>query len=256
MKQDQNPEILPPEEVEVPAPNVQIPKTKSVVTYSLLGLSIFIYLLQLGSEFFFGIDLPAAYGMKFNSLIEEGQFWRLLTPMLLHGSIIHLAFNMYALSMLGRRTERFFGHYRFLALYIISGFAGNILSMTLTQAASLGSSTAIFGLLGAEGVFVYQHRATLGKRAKQALQQIIQVAVINLLIGLSPGIDNWGHIGGLLGGSVFAWLAGPVLKIGGLPPFQRVEDARTPKEIALVFSALTLLLVVLAGGIIYLRAQN
>lgn len=256
MIQDQHPAPAPQEEIQPPSPRVQSPQTKPVVTYTLLGISIFVYLLQLGSELIFDIDLPAAYGIKYNPLIEAGQFWRLLTPMFLHGSIIHLSFNMYALHILGRRIERFFGHYRFLALYTISGFAGNILSMLLSESASLGSSTAIFGILGAEGVFVYQHRAILGERAKQALQQILQVAVINLLIGLSPGIDNWGHVGGLLGGVAFTWLAGPVLQFSGLPPFQRIEDVRSPSTVTLVFGALTLLLAALSMGIVYLRVTN
>jgi len=254
--QDQQPAPVSPAETFPPPQRIQLPQTTPVVTYTLLGISIFVYLLQLGSQLIFDFDWPAAYGVKYNPLIEAGQFWRLLTPLLLHGSILHLAFNMYALYVLGRRIERFFGHYRFLALYTIGGFAGNILSMLFTSAASLGSSTAIFGLLGAEGVFIYQHRAILGERAKQALQQIIQVAVINLLIGLSPGIDNWGHVGGLLGGATFTWLAGPLLQIGGLPPFQRIEDARPPRTVSLVFGALTILLAALAGGIIYLRVKN
>ena len=247
---------VPSTQPETPSPRVYFPHVQPLVTYILLGLTVLVYILQVGSEFFLGLDLPAAYGVKYNPLIEAGQYWRLLTPMLLHGSLIHLGFNMYALYILGRRLENFFGHYRFLALYLISGFAGNILSMLLTKEASLGSSTAIFGLLGAEGVFIYQHRELLGNQAKHALRQIIQVAAINLVIGLSPGIDNWGHVGGLLGGVAFIWLAGPVLQVGGIYPSLVLEDTREPGTVGRVFLILGLALATLAGGIIYWRIQN
>lgn len=240
---------------------VQLPQRKLFVTYTILGLSIFVYLLQMGSEFLLGLDYPAYYGVKRNPLIEAGQYWRLLTPMLLHGSLIHLGFNMYALHVMGRRLERFFGPYRFLALYLLGGFAGNILSMLLTEAPSLGSSTAIFGLLSAEGIFVYQNRSLLGDKAKRALWQIVQMAGINLVIGLSPRIDNWGHVGGLLGGAAFTALAGPILRVEGSPsptvgessPSLHMVDSRPPRTVTGTFLALTILFSLLAGGIIYWR---
>lgn len=258
MNQENPPATLPqPEtsqtETPPPATRVHVPQLQPTVTYTILGLSIFIYLLQKGSHFFLGHDYPVTYGIKYNPFIEAGQYWRLLTPMLLHGSLIHLGFNMYALHVMGRRLERFFGHYRFLALYLLGGFAGNIFSMLLTAEASLGSSTAIFGLLSAEGIFIYQNRKLLGDRAKRALRQIIQVALINLVIGLSPGIDNWGHVGGLLGGAAFTWLAGPILRVGGEYPTLKMVDEREPATVRRAFLTLAILFTLLAGGIIYWR---
>jgi len=121
---------------------------------------------------------------------------------------------MYALNAFGPGLERFYGHGRFLALYLLSGFAGNVMSFFFTSASSLGSSTAIFGLLGAEGVFWYLNRDLYGRSAKSAIGNIVTVALINFAIGISTsGIDNWGHLGGLVGGVVFAWLGGPLLKV-------------------------------------------
>ncbi|MFO7944787.1 MAG: rhomboid family intramembrane serine protease [Anaerolineales bacterium] len=236
-----------------PQPRIQTPQTEPLVTYTLLALSILVFVLQVGTNLLLGQDLPAAYGVKNNRWIEAGQYWRLLTPMLLHGSIIHLGFNMYALYILGRRLERFFGHTRFLALYIISGFCGNIFSFMLTQASSLGSSTAIFGLLGAEGVFIYQHRDLLGERFEGALRQIIQVALINLLIGLSPGIDNWGHIGGLLGGVAFTWFAGPLFQLEGIFPLVELKDKRSRDVANVVFLIMAFLLLALVWLILTFR---
>ena len=161
---------------------IKLPDTNPTVTYSIMGITIAVFALQMISEYLFGADLPAAYGMKVNELIAEGQFWRFFTPMLLHGSIMHIGFNMYALYLFGRRLERYFGHGRFLILYLIGGFAGNVISMMFTESPSLGASTAIFGLLGAQGVFIYQNRALFGNQVGQALQSIILVAVINLVL--------------------------------------------------------------------------
>jgi rhomboid protease GluP len=218
---------------------VKLPDEKPIVTYSIMGITIVVYLLQMISQSLLGIDLPAELGMKVNELIAGGQFWRLITPVLLHGSIMHIGFNMYALYLFGGRLERYFGHGRFLTMYLISGFAGNVISMMFTESPSLGASTAVFGLLGAQGVFIYQNRALFGNQTQQALQSIIMVALINLFIGLSPGIDNWGHIGGLVAGVIFTWLGGPLLSPSGAYPYARLEDQRGSSEV-LVATAVTI----------------
>jgi len=197
-----------------------------VVGYILLAATVVIYLLQMASQFLLGYDLPAILGMKINEYILVGQLWRFFTPMFLHGSPLHIGFNMYALVIIGLPLEKQFGHIRFLFLYLSGAFAGNVFSFLLTDNPSLGASTAIFGLLGAEAVFLYRHRHIFGGQARAALINIAQVAVINFLIGLSPGIDNWGHLGGLLGGLLFTWFGGPLLKVEGLYPSLRLEDER------------------------------
>lgn len=210
------------------------------VGYVLLAVTILVYLLQMGTKVLLGYDLPALLGMKINELILSGQVWRLVTPIFLHGSLLHIAFNMYALVIIGLPLERRFGHVRFLLLYVAGAFAGNVFSFLLTENPSLGASTAIFGLLGAEAVFLYRNRELFGGQARTALTNILQVAVINLLIGLSPGIDNWGHVGGLFGGLLFTWFGGPLLRMEGLYPLYRVEDSRGP---AGAFAAFGLVLV-------------
>ncbi len=263
-----NDQFPQPPQPDAPEPNVrrdsvprresQPPKAPSTpfVTYTILGLSIIVYLLQIGSEYAVGYDLPAALGLKVNELIAAGQLWRLITPILLHGSIVHIGFNMYALYLFGPRLENNFGHWRFLVLYLISGFAGNVFSMMFTQAPSLGSSTAIFGLLGAHGIYVYQNRAFFGESITRAsLGRIIQVAAINLLIGLSPGIDNWGHVGGLIGGTVFTWFGGPLLGVSGIHPNQSITDQRENSEILQAIAIAGGFFVFLAAGALYLMTR-
>ena len=213
--------------------SVRAPATTPAVTYTLMGITIIVFVLQMASESIAGVDYPALLGMKINELIFQGQLWRLITPVFLHGSFLHIAFNMYALFVFGPGLERQYGHGRFLALYFLGGFAGNVFSFLFSPAPSLGASTAIFGLLGAEGVFFYRNREVYGKIGQRALINIITVAAINLVIGLSPGIDNWGHIGGLIGGTLFAWFAGPLLRVEGIYPALRLVDKRQTGKVIL-----------------------
>ena len=177
-------------------------------------------------------------------MIREGQLWRFITPVLLHASIPHILFNMYALVVFGGGLERHFGHWRFLALYMLGGFSGNVLSFLLSNGFSVGASTAVFGLVGAEGVFLYQNRGLLGNQFGRAIGNVFFIVAVNLALGLTPGIDNWGHVGGLLGGLVFTWFAGPVWEVrqtgfgsNGL----ELVDRREPREV--IVGAATVLLI-------------
>ncbi len=225
-----------PSPVEQRPPNavrIRVPERKPLVTWIILALTVLFFLGQYLTEAIYDYDLLFFLGGKINRFILLGQFWRLLTPALLHGSILHLALNMYALYVLGRRMERFYGHWRFLALYWLSAFAGNVLSFVLTPAPSLGASTAIFGLLSAEGIFILQNRKLFGKvRTNQMLGNLAFILLVNLSYGFMPGtnIDNMGHIGGFLGGLFFAWKAGPLLRLSGSSPYFSIVDERRRGE--------------------------
>lgn len=226
---------------------VQMPDRKPVMTITLIVITVLCFILQYFLQVVTGRDILFLYGGKINQLIRMGQVWRLVTPVLLHGSILHIALNMYALYIIGRRLERFYGPGRFLLLYVLSAFSGNVLSFVLTPAPSLGASTAIFGIFAAEGMFIFQNRKLFGQmRTRQAIINLGIILLINLSYGFMPAtnIDNMGHIGGLLGGIFFAWKAGPVLTLTGQPPFFSVTDARKKGEIALAS------LVVLLGFVI------
>ncbi|OGN94579.1 MAG: hypothetical protein A2Z71_05550 [Chloroflexi bacterium RBG_13_50_21] len=229
------------------------PVYRPYVTYVLIGICILVYLLQAATSYFLRIDLPAALGVKDNNLIMQGQVWRLFTPIFLHGSIIHIGFNMYALFYLGPTLEKFYGRWRYLGLFLISGFGGNVISFMFSQYQSLGSSTAIFGLLGAEGVLIYQNREVFGSIARRALSQVVIIAVINLIIGLTPGIDNWGHIGGLIGGTLFAWFGGPLLQKQGLFPPYTLTDGRGKREAILAGTAVAGLFFFLTIAVMFMR---
>ena len=139
--------------------------------------------------------------------VRAGQYYRLLTGILLHGSIFHLFFNCYALYVIGSQIESFMGKFKYLLVYLFSGLTGSLLSITFSgNVASIGASGAIFGLMGSLLYFGYHYRVYLGN---VLMSQIVPLIVLNLGIGfIVPGIDNAAHIGGLVGGSIITMALG------------------------------------------------
>jgi membrane associated rhomboid family serine protease len=178
------------------------------ICYVLLAINVAVFLLQ-GAA---GTRLLLA-GAKVNSLITAGELHRLVTPMFLHASISHLAVNSFSLYSTGPAVESWFGRGRFASLYVVSGICGNVLSYLCTPTPSVGASGAIFGLVGATAVVLARHRRMLGPRARKALNSLAYIVLVNFGMSLSPGsrVDNFGHLGGLLGGIAYAYLAGPRL---------------------------------------------
>ncbi|RDI75086.1 putative membrane protein rhomboid-like [Gaiella occulta] len=173
-------------------------------TTALVGINVLVYLITVAQGF--GIDNPG--GKLFSDwvlvgvLVDQGDWWRLVTAMFLHAGILHLAFNMLALYWLGSIVERALGTPRYLLLYFVSGIAGSAGALVFSSplALTVGASGAIFGVMGA--LLILEYRAT-GSLAGQAMMLI----VLNLAITFAvPGISKGGHLGGLLGG-ILATLA-------------------------------------------------
>jgi rhomboid protease GluP len=150
------------------------------------------------------------WGSNVGRLTLHGQWWRLVSSLFLHGSLLHLAFNMLALWQVGQLVERLFGSLRFTALYLIAGVCGSVASvMWNANVNSVGASGAIFGIVG--GLFAFMQRENSGvpPTVVQDLRgSLLPFLVFNLAAGfLYPHTDNAAHIGGLVGG----WLAGHLL---------------------------------------------
>lgn len=168
-----------------------------IVTYLLIAINVIIYFASVLAGSYneilskFAISAP---------LIRGGQYYRLLTGCFLHGNIFHLAFNCYALYVIGTQMESYLGKAKYLIIYLFSGISGALFSMIFgsPNALSIGASGAIFGLMGSMVYFGFHYRVFLGNVIKS---QIIPLIVLNLVIGfLSNGIDNAAHVGGLVGG--------------------------------------------------------
>lgn len=169
----------------------------TVTRYILITcVSIFLLSLLLGGTRSFAIS----FGM-IPSAIAQGEWWRLLTSTLLHGSILHLLFNMYALYWLGPQLERVLGHTRFAALYVLSALGGSVASYWFSEllTVSVGASGAIFGLITATIV--------IGREMRTDVSQLVVLLGINVVIGFAqPGIDWRAHFGGAVTGAAVAFL--------------------------------------------------
>ncbi|GAA0345707.1 rhomboid protease YqgP [Bacillus carboniphilus] len=210
---------------------------KPIFTYIFIAVQIFIFgwMEMVGSS-----EDPRTlldFGAKFNPLILDGEWHRFLTPIFIHIGIFHLIMNTFALYYLGMLVERIYGSMRFLFIYMVAGLIGSIASFAFSPSLSAGASGAIFGCFGALLYFgIFQPKVffrTLG-------YNIFIVIAINLALGFTiPGIDNAGHIGGLIGGFVAT----------GIVHF--------PKKNKLSVQLLSFILTVGIGvGLLYSGAQN
>ncbi|NQD67466.1 rhomboid family intramembrane serine protease [Bacillus haikouensis] len=176
------------------------------------------------------------FGAKYNPLIIEGEWWRLVTPIFLHIGMLHLLMNTLALYYLGTAVEKIYGRSRFVFVYMVSGITGSFASYLFTANLSAGASGAIFGCFGALLYFGVLYPKiffrTMGTN-------IIAVILLNLAFGFTiPGIDNAGHLGGLAGG----FLAAGIVSVPGV--FRPIRQL------------LVLTVTVLLVGIVYVDDQH
>ena len=169
-------------------------------TMVLIAVNVVVYMITVAQGG--GINLPG--GELFSkwalqgAAVSDGDWWRLVTAMFLHGSILHLAFNMLALYWLGTIIEQALGTPRFLLVYFVSGLAGSAGALWFSSqfAVTVGASGAIFGLIGALLILEYLSTGSL-------MGQAMVLILVNLALTFAvPGISIGGHLGGLAGGVV------------------------------------------------------
>ncbi|GMA33102.1 rhomboid family intramembrane serine protease [Litorihabitans aurantiacus] len=167
------------------------------VTYTIMAICVVIELLRYLAEPLY-IEIYRA--LAFWGPFAADEPWRFLTASVLHGGIWHLAFNMYALYLVGRDLERLLGRVRFLSLYVLSALGGSVAYLLITgldAAPTVGASGAVFGLFGAFAVML--------RRFGRDSRQILVLIGINAVIGfVLPGIAWQAHLGGLVVGAAIA----------------------------------------------------
>lgn len=191
-------------------PAVRIIALTNIIVFAIPALADFVGFRILGISV---SNLLLIWGAKDNIAIAAGdQYYRFITMMFLHGGLLHLLFNTIALTSFGSEIERIAGSQRFLGIYFVGGVLGGVASYVFSPNPAVGASGAIFALIGAEIVFIWQNRAVFGDRAKQMLGSVGFTAIANIGIGFSvPNIDNMAHIGGLIGGLVCGFCLMPLL---------------------------------------------
>jgi membrane associated rhomboid family serine protease len=194
---------------------------RTVISYSLFAFNILVFLLMSlagGSQ---NLDTLLGFGAKHNVAIDSGETWRFVTPIFLHIGFLHLAFNSYALWIVGPQVEKLYGGPRFLLLYLITGVAGVAASYFYNPyIPSAGASGAIFGLFGVLLVFSFKYRKSVPAFFSNALGSGILLTLgINLVIGWTfEHVDVAAHLGGLIAGCA----------LGAVIPFARPGEPERP----------------------------
>ena len=221
-------------------------------TYAIMAACLLMYTVT-GGRGGFG-DTSGEVLVQFGSMyppdVWRGEWWRLISCTFLHGGILHIAFNMYVLYQIGPAIERTYGIGKFLLIYFVTGWTSSLLSLVWSGSNSVGASGAIFGLAGAFLAISLRRRSywdTFGS------QMLIFIG-INIAIGFSGtfgNIDNFGHLGGLIGG----FILGNIVP-NTLPEF-RATPARWAGTVAavLLFGAITPFAVKMSREIAYSRAE-
>jgi rhomboid protease GluP len=187
-------------------------KDTPFITLGLIAINVILYVVTAylsyvyakGSIFNSDTNVLILLGAKVNDLITHGQYFRLISAMFLHGGIVHLTVNMYSLYAIGPMVEKVYGKVKFIIIYFFAGICASLLSYVYSPSISIGASGAIFGLLGAVLVFAIKSK---DKTGSAFIRSILSVIIVNIFIGMTlPGIDNYGHIGGLMGGIIISFL--------------------------------------------------
>ena len=220
--------------------------TPPTLTYVFIGACLAVFFLEIGYGFWRyntwtgsqNTTVLVDLGAKVNQYILLGEWWRLFTAMFLHIGVMHLLFNMWALFAIGRLVEAYFGHVRYAIIYLLGGLFGSLASYAFSPSVSAGASGAVFALTGATAVYFFRYRDNFGSHGRAVLQNMLFIIVINLAFGFAgSGVDNWGHIGGLVGGLLLAWgllpqYAPPQITVSGNGPLLSAAELMDPARAA------------------------
>lgn len=176
------------------------------------------------------------WGGNFRPAVADGEWWRLLTYMFLHGGAMHLLMNTFALLYIGMYLEPLMGKFRFASAYILTGICAGLLSITMHGfSVGVGASGAIFGMYGVFLSMLTTNHIQKTLR-KTMLRSILFFVVLNLLYGLQGNTDNAAHIGGLLSGMIIGYVYYPgISKRAGTPKQLVTTAALAAATLALTF---------------------
>ncbi len=146
------------------------------------------------------------FGAKSRPEVFQGEAWRLVTANYLHGGLLHLLFNCYALSTLGPLIEETFGARKFFVIYTVCGVFALFVSALFSPARAIGASGALFGLMGF-GIVYGRFRG--GSVGRLVAEQLMRWLIYGALMLFMPGIDNLAHFGGLVAGGVLGLVVSP-----------------------------------------------
>lgn len=173
------------------------------VTHLFLAIQIVIFLLMTLNGGSTNVLTLILFGAKFNPAIAQGEWWRLIAPMFIHIGFTHILVNSITLYYLGTQMEILYGSLRFALIYLLSGLMGNLMSFAFNDSISAGASTSLFGLFAAAIVLGRQFPYNSG--IQLMARNFTMLIFLNFFFGFfSSAVDNFGHLGGALGGALAA----------------------------------------------------
>ncbi len=193
-----------------------------LIVLAIIVANVAVFFWEISSGAFMDPKAVIEAGLRGATLIEQGalvraevlagEWWRMITATFLHGGFSHLIGNMIVLYIVGMACEHAFGAARMALVYFGSGLAGSTLSLIASPGPSVGASGAVFGVLAAVVVMLYRNQDRFYVRDKRIGVVLAAWAAWQLLTGfLTPFVDNFAHLGGMLGGATAALLLSPRL---------------------------------------------
>ncbi|MBI1745596.1 MAG: rhomboid family intramembrane serine protease [Acidobacteria bacterium] len=145
------------------------------------------------------------FGADLGLLVKQGQLWRWVTAIFLHGGIIHIGFNSVVLYSIGPVMEQIYGRSKFIFIYLVTGVCGYVASgwVLPDTAPTIGASGSIFGLIGVMAVYGHRRGGSYGMGIRRGM---IQWAIYSLVFGFFVGANNAAHLGGLISGAGMSFL--------------------------------------------------
>lgn len=197
-------------EEQLPPPKYPVP----FYTYTLLACIAVVYAAQFltsNDPDFFAIDRASAYyaGFDKQAFLNAREYWRILTGAVVHSGFLHVAMNSYALYSFGKLVELLSNRAHLAIVFILSAIGGGLLSLVFNpEATSVGASGGIVGLLSYLAVYAFKRRRFISPEFRKSLLVNIGFILVFGLV-LFDRIDNFGHIGGLIAGAIYAFVQIP-----------------------------------------------
>jgi rhomboid protease GluP len=223
------------------------PPAKPWLTWALIGLNAGVWMAMVGV----GVDLSRPTGaalVAWGGNIGVGEWWRLLTSMFLHAGLLHLAFNLYFLWVIGRICEQIFGPAAYALIYFGSGLIASLVSAAwMPMVVSVGASGALFGVFGGFLGFTVRRRGVLPPEFVKSVRRNALILIgLNVVIGVAvPGIDVAAHLGGLVAGLGIGYAIARLAE----KPVRDQREARAVKLRAIGVTAVVTIVVLIAGAL-------
>ena len=222
----------------------RIPKQEPKLSRLIIFLIVLIYVIEIFFNALHSEKAIILLGAKWNEGITNGQYYRFITPVFLHGNLIHLLLNVFAIKIFAQELESVYGSYRFLITFLLTSWGATLASYAFSKGLAIGASGFLFGVIGSLLVFFFRQREKLSG-ATMRFKTMYTLILINLALGfIIPRIDNSAHIGGLLSGIACGWFISPEYKIEKDEPLERLYVMKKP-DLSRVLSGLVLVITIL-----------